>query len=417
MRRIALGLLIGLTIISLVACSGSERLSTYDRVMVFLEKLDSLIDQYVKPDEQETIRINPNLNYWYERTDFEVAQTSQHTMSEYPLHEVGIQLKNWADRIRDWDVCVDMNQYEGAIRVTNTAHVSPVDRCMVDFSLVIQSELGGGLVLRYRQGDGRIVMRQSEDSDGSLRFAIASFQADDRPARSGYYSYSAYHEGDEYQQMTSSEFRVNYQHYDLRSNDSVAMIIDDGLVISKTWYHAINDAFLIMNTDGSTVNETISFYNEDTTVLSISLHLPSSGESRITMDVDLMEVSGWDRVYLSSTPNDLVSPNALYLGDQLILEQRCLSINRGCYGVSWPWSSASLTLFISLNADELLDDDLNLHSFGLELQDERFTLDLLAAERDQFATIETTLSDYATLVLVSEGKRTYPGFVDRALFW
>ena len=135
------------------------------------------------------------------------------------------------------------------------------------------------------------------------------------------------------------------------------------------------------------------------------------------MDVDLMEVTGWNRVYLSSTPNDLVSPNALYLGDQLILEQQCLSINRGCYGISWPWNSASLTLFISLNADELLDDDLNLHSFGLELLDERFTLDLLAAERSQFATIETTLSDYTTLIRVSEGKRTYPGFVDRTLFW
>ncbi|MCK7488010.1 MAG: hypothetical protein MZU97_22870 [Bacillus subtilis] len=60
---------------------------------------------------------------------------------------------------------------------------------------------------------------------------------------------------------------------------------------------------------------------------------------------------------------------------------------------------------------------MNLHSFGLEIEDERFTLDLLATERGQFATIETTLSDYTTLIRVSEGKRTYPGFVDRTLFW
>ncbi len=338
-------------------------------------------------------------------------------MSEYPLHEVGIQLQYWANRIRDWDVCVALNQDKGTIRATNTAHVSPVDSCFVDFSLVIRSDLGGGLSLRYQQDDSRIVMRQSEDADGSLRYLVASYQADNRPAAGGYYTFTEFHEGETYQRIARSESSVHFQRYDLATNDSIVMIIEAGQILSKTWYHAESEMLFGMNTDDSAVNESISYFNDDTTILSISWHLPSNGEPRITMDANLMEVSGWDRVYLSTTPNDLVLPNELYLGQDSILKQQCLAENRGCYGITWPWNSASLTLFISLNASELLADDLNLHSFGLELLDERFTLDLLAAERSQFATIETTLSDYTTLIRVSEGKRTYPGFVDRTLFW
>ena len=164
-------------------------------------------------------------------------------------------------------------------------------------------------------------------------------------------------------------------------------------------------------------HSSITYYNEDSTMLDISWFETTNDDPRIQFIVNLIEVEGWNSAYLPDVPNGTEETRAIFIDDQRVLEENCLETNPGCYGFQVRLDIAQLELMFWLNTTTITDSDLNLTIIGLRIEDDRFNLDALNAKKEAFFELFEALPEFDQMVQVSLGKRTFPAYVDRLMYW
>ncbi|MCK7488012.1 MAG: hypothetical protein MZU97_22880 [Bacillus subtilis] len=137
----------------------------------------------------------------------------------------------------------------------------------------------------------------------------------------------------------------------------------------------------------------------------------SNGDEDLSIQYDLFEVAGWDRVFEPNIEDNESTFNALYLGETELIRPQHL------YWLLVETNPVQLTLGISLSEEDLSDAYLDGSEIGLAILDSRFTMANVDLERNLFESTILSADAYTHLIQVSNGDRVFPGFVKRSLFW